>query len=208
MSNIYMPTPTDDLLKENAEKFYQFWNFPNCCMSIAGKHIRIVCPPNTGSLCFNYKEYFSTVLLADCKFVAIDVGSYGGEGDAGVYERSNLGQKINAGQMNFLAPTKLPGTELLQPYPYPQASSAAVATYNYRHCRARRTSENAFGILCQYFRIFFTPIAVKRLECVDNIIFVTCILHNMLRQSKIPCPDQITSSNPSLPVHSCMTLAP
>lgn len=231
MSNIYMPTPTEDLLKKNAEKFYQFWNFPNCCMSIDGKHIRIVCPPNTGSLCFNYKEYFSTVLLAlvdaDCKFVAIDVGSYGGEGDAGVYERSNLGQKINAGQMNFPAPTKLPGTEVLQPYvilgdsafaltermmkPYPQALSAAdtaVATYNYRHCRARRTSENAFGILCQYFRIFFTPIAVKRLECVDNIIFATCILHNMLRQSKIPYPDEITNSNPSLPVHNCMTLAP
>lgn len=229
-----MPTPTQEHLKQNAKKFYEQWNFPNCCMSIDGKHIRIVCPPNTGSLCFNYKDYFSTVLLAlvdaDCKFVAIDVGSYGGESDAGIYERSNLGQKMKTGQMNIPTPTELPGTTILQPYvilgdsafslignmrkPYPQALSAidaAVATYNYRHFRARRTSENAFGILCQYFRIFFTPIAVKRLETVDNIIFAACLLHNMMRKSKIPYPtEECTTQNPNLtlPVDNFIPLAP
>lgn len=225
-----MPTPTENQLRNNAKRFYELWNFPNCCMCIDGKHIRIVCPPNTGSLCFNYKNYFSVVLLAlvdaDYKFVAIDVGSYGGEGDAGIYERSNLGQKINSGQMNIPPPTKLPGTAVLQPYvilgdsafaltenmmkPYPQALSATdgtVATYNYRHCRARRTSENAFGILCQYFRIFFTPLAVKQLETGDNIIFASCLLHNMLRKSKIPYPQECQNSTPTLPVDNFIALA-
>lgn len=53
--------------------------------------------------------------------------------------------------------------------------------FNYRLCRARRTSENAFGILAQVFRIFFTPIGIKP-ETVDNVIIVCCCLHKMLRK--------------------------
>lgn len=53
--------------------------------------------------------------------------------------------------------------------------------FNYRLSRARRVSENAFGILCTTFRIFFTPIHIKP-ETVDLIITVCCYLHNMLRK--------------------------
>lgn len=95
--HIVMPQPTNETFKKNAESFLFRWNYPNCVAAIDGKHIRIKCPKNSGSLYFNYKEYFSIVLLAivdaDCKFVAIDVGSYGREGDAGkvnqVVYRSN-----------------------------------------------------------------------------------------------------------------------
>lgn len=41
-------------------------------------------------------------------------------------------------------------------------------------------SENAFGIMCSVFRVFFTPINVKP-ETVDDIILVSCCLHNFLR---------------------------
>lgn len=82
-----MPTPTTGQLRENADKFFNRWNFPNCVAAIDGKHVRIKCPINSASAFFNYKDFFSIVLLAlvdaDYKFVAVDVGSYGREGDAG-----------------------------------------------------------------------------------------------------------------------------
>lgn len=86
-----MPQPTNETLKKNAESFLFRWNYPNCVADIDEKHIWIKYPKNSGSLYFNYKEYFSIVLLAivdaDCKFVAIDVGSYGREGDAGKFNQ-------------------------------------------------------------------------------------------------------------------------
>lgn len=87
MMPVEMPTPTMEMLKESAMKFGEKWNYPNAIAAIDGKHVRIKCPGKSGSLFFNYKEYFSVVLLAlvdaDCKFIAVDVGSYGREGDAG-----------------------------------------------------------------------------------------------------------------------------
>lgn len=103
-----MPTPTEDILKINADKYYSRWNYPNCCAAIDGKHIRIVCPPNTGSLHFNYKSFFSSVLMAmvdaDCKFLSIDVGAYGREGDAGVFRESVFGRQIASKSFNFPSP--------------------------------------------------------------------------------------------------------
>lgn len=64
-----------------AEQFYSDWQFPNCVGAIDGKHIKIRCPPKSGSLFFNYKQYFSIVLLASCdaqyKFTWVDIGQYG-----------------------------------------------------------------------------------------------------------------------------------
>lgn len=85
--NRVIPEPTSEMWQISAETFYHKWNFPNCIGSIDGKHIRIRCPDRAGSLFYNYKDFHSIVLLAtvdaNYKFVAIDVGSYGREGDAG-----------------------------------------------------------------------------------------------------------------------------
>lgn len=69
-------------------------DFPNCVGAIDGKHVRVVCPNKSGSLYYNYKNYFSIVLLAivdaKYKFLAIDVGSYGKEGDSGIFAKSSM----------------------------------------------------------------------------------------------------------------------
>jgi len=48
------------------------------------------CAPNIGSDCFNFKKYFSIVLIAvadtNYYFTAIDVGSYGLEGETYVFK--------------------------------------------------------------------------------------------------------------------------
>jgi len=56
-------------------------------------------------LFFNYKKYFSIALLAfvdaNCKFLIIDVGSYGREGDSGIFNKTTIGQQILQGCFNF-----------------------------------------------------------------------------------------------------------
>lgn len=85
-----------------------------------------------------------------------------------------MGQKINNEQFNIPPPKNLPYTEIVLPNvilgdeafalhknlmkPYPRQQSLHdqfKATYNYRHSRARRTTENTFGIMASYFRVFF-----------------------------------------------------
>ena len=61
-----------------AEGFLKKWNFPNCVAAIDGKHIAIRKPPSSGSLYFEYKGFFSFIVLAivdsDYKFVGSDLG--------------------------------------------------------------------------------------------------------------------------------------
>jgi hypothetical protein len=60
--------------------------------------VTIQCPPNSGSSFYNYKGYYSIVLLglvdAEYKFIAIDSGAYGKEGDGSIFMESALGQRI------------------------------------------------------------------------------------------------------------------
>lgn len=205
-----IPEPTKESLKENAKRFYDRWNYPNCVGAIDGKHVRIVCPPKTGSLHYNYKDFFSIVLLAivdaNYKFVTIDVGAYGREGDSGIFNRSSFGKQINDKQFDFPPPTVLPGTNITVPHvivgdeaftlqenlmrSYPRKNTQndrRQAVYNYRHSRARRTTENTFGLMASYFRIFHSAIFAKT-TTIDSIVVVSCILHNFMRKEKILAP--------------------
>lgn len=84
-----IPAPTSETWRQSAQVFENRWNFPNCVGAIDGKHFRIRCPDRCGSEYWNYKEYHSIILLAIVdaryKFIAVDIGSYGREGDAGEY---------------------------------------------------------------------------------------------------------------------------
>ena len=64
--------------------------------------------------------------------------------------------------------------------PYPQQNlTADKRVYNYRHSRARRISENLFGILANRWRIFFRTINLVP-KHVENIVLFALALHNML----------------------------
>lgn len=58
LSTVYIPEPTVDDWKTNANDFFVKWNFPNCLGSIDGKHIRIDQPQHSGSMYYNYKHFF------------------------------------------------------------------------------------------------------------------------------------------------------
>lgn len=96
---------TEKRWKEIAEGFEKYSQFPNCLGAIDGKHVRIRKSRMSGSLFYNYKNFFSIVLLAivDAKynFIYIDVGAFGKESDSTVFERSNLYEKLENNDLHI-----------------------------------------------------------------------------------------------------------
>ena len=94
LASIHMLVPSEVEWESIAEDFFARWNFPNCIGAIDGKHVMIQCPVNSGSLFYNYKSYFSIVLLAvalaDYRFVMVDIGTYGSSNDSGVLNNTAL----------------------------------------------------------------------------------------------------------------------
>jgi len=109
-----MATPTSNKWLDIADKFYLKTNFPNCLGAIDGKHIRCINPHNAGSIYYNYKIFFSILLMAvvdsEYCFVVIDVGAYGREGDSTVFKESPFGQKLYSEELDLPIPVCLPNT--------------------------------------------------------------------------------------------------
>jgi hypothetical protein len=164
-----MPAPsTPQEWKTVAESFATNWNFYNCLGAIDGKHINIRCPPNGGSLYYNYKGFHSIVLMAvvdgDYKFIYVDVGANGSCSDGGVFINTSLREAIEDGTAGIPDPQPLPNDDqdvpfafvgddafplrswLMKPFPHRQMTRSE-RIFNYRLSRARRVVENAFGIL-------------------------------------------------------------
>ncbi|XP_047513201.1 protein ANTAGONIST OF LIKE HETEROCHROMATIN PROTEIN 1-like isoform X2 [Pieris napi] len=94
-----------------ASGFERKANFPHCLGAVDGKHIRILKPAKSGSMFFNYKEYYSFVLMAvvdsEYRFIFISVGSFGKECDSSILKDSTFWQKINDGTLNVPKPRPL-----------------------------------------------------------------------------------------------------
>lgn len=99
-------------------------------------------------------------------------------------------------RMNFPPPGTLPGTNTIIPYhfvaddafalserimkPYPNRGlSSEKLNFNSRLSRARRVSENAFGILVDRFRVLLSPINLSPTK-LDTIVLTIVALHNYL----------------------------
>ncbi|XP_067141708.1 uncharacterized protein [Centruroides vittatus] len=196
----YMPIPTKEHMTEKAEQFYKKWNFPNCVGSIDEKHLRINCPPNSGSQYYNYKQFFSIVLQAvvdaDLKFLTIDVGAYGRQSDGGVFKYSVLYQNLESNKLELPSDTTLPHSNTKAPYvlignevypltpyllkPYSRRSLDKSETiFNYRLSRARRVVECAFGICAVKWRILNKFIETS-VENAINIVKAVTLLHNVI----------------------------
>lgn len=198
---LYVPTPTDETWKRAEIGFREIWNFPNCVGSIDGKHVKIKCPPNSGSNYFCYKQFFSVVLLAIVdplyKFLVVDIGSYGRLSDHGIFENSSFYSEFLVGK-TILPAKPLPGTNvpvphvlvgdegfglhtfLMRPFPKTAANNDPhKKKFNRRLSRARRVVENGFGILVQKWRIFHRPIETD-VDTAVSIVQACCCLHNYI----------------------------
>lgn len=95
---IYMAEPTIETWKSIALDYERKWQFFNCLGAVDGKHIAIRKPLLTGSSFFNYKQYFSIVLLAtvdaNYRFTTVNVGSMGRFSDGNIFAKSPLGEML------------------------------------------------------------------------------------------------------------------
>lgn len=96
------------------------WNVPNCLGAIDGKHVRVICPKNSGSEYYNYKSYFSIVLLAvvdaNCNFLYVDIGCQGRISDGGVLRNTSLFQMIQDKSAHLPQPKTLEGRNTPVPF--------------------------------------------------------------------------------------------
>ncbi|KAK3798318.1 hypothetical protein RRG08_034716 [Elysia crispata] len=117
---VHMPAPTRTLFETIATEMWKVWNFPLCIGALDGKHVRVRCPKNSGSMFYNYKHFFSIVLqaLVDAhyRFIVIDVGGYGKQSDGGTFQASSLYQAIMSGTLQIPEPTTLPDSNDVAPF--------------------------------------------------------------------------------------------
>lgn len=114
MREPYLSTPNTSAEWEDIAKgFFNQWNFPNCLGAIDGKHCSVQCPSNSGSEYFNYKRFFSIVLLGVCdsdyRFTYVDVGTSGRWSDGGTFDHSELNAALTNGDLNLPGPAVVPG---------------------------------------------------------------------------------------------------
>ena len=201
-----MPVPTrTEQWQSIADGFMNRWQFPNTLGALDGKHVACKCPPSSGSLYFNYKKFFSVVLLAlvdsDYKFVWADVGGRGAASDAQLWNMSDLKRSLEdpeTNQLNIPPPAPLPNDtqdvpffiiaddafglkpSLMKPYSQ-QRMSRDERIFNYRLSRGRRVVENAFGILANRFQVLLTTMQ-QRPPTIRLIVTACLILHNIMRK--------------------------
>ena len=200
LREIYLKAPScADDWKQIGDSMFSTWDFPNCIGALDGKHIAIECPPNSGSNYYNYKKFYSLVLMALCDarycFTLVDIGNYGRENDCQIFNRSVMGKAFIDNHIDMPPPSLVNGHMLpyaivsdeifaLKPWlmkPYgAKALPVSEEIFNYRLSRCRRTIENSFGILTARWRIFQGPIKAKP-ETVDSITKACICLHNYLR---------------------------
>lgn len=81
MKPIVPLVPTEETWARLSVVYEDKWHFPNCCGAIDDKHVTVQCFNKTGSMYYNYKGQFSTVLMGICdahlRFAYISIGSKG-----------------------------------------------------------------------------------------------------------------------------------
>ncbi|XP_050516473.1 uncharacterized protein LOC126892865 isoform X2 [Diabrotica virgifera virgifera] len=199
---IKMPGTAEEW-KVVATQFNNLWNFPQCTGVMDGKHIMIQSPEHSGSDYFNYKSFFSIVLFivanANYEVLYMNVGCQGRISDGGVYENTQFKRMLSECKRNLPNNEKLPGRamavpyvflgddafplspNLMKPYPGTQEKGSQGRIFNYRLSRARRVSENVFGILSARFRVFRKIMLLEPTKA-ETIVTACICLHNYLRK--------------------------
>ena len=136
-------------------------------------------------------------VCAEYQFPYAEVGMNGRNSDGGAWAQSTLKKELENNTLKLPKPTPLPGdlddipfvcvgddafplaTYMMKPNPQKDLSHGK-RIFSYRLSRARRISENAFGIIADRWRVFRKELLLEP-EKVKVITYSVLILHNFLR---------------------------
>jgi len=195
-----MPS-TEDEWNNIINDFFNYWNIPNCLGAIDGKLVHVQRPAKCGGQYFNYKRSYSVNMMAvvdaSYRFLFVTVGAQGSANDAAVFAGSKFGEAIadSSNPLSIPSSKQIHLTDIETPCffvadeAYPLKSNimkpfsawgltASERIYNYRISRARRTVENAFGILVNRFRIMRGSMQLQP-DRVCEVVMACCALHRI-----------------------------
>ena len=130
------------------------------------------------------------------RFIMVDVGANGRACDAGIFARSTMSTALEQNEVHIPPPRPLPGRvnsvpfvvvgddafglkpHIMKPYPGREIGDFE-RIHNYRLSRARRVSENAFGILAKRFRVLDRKIHLDA-DKSTTVVNACIVLHNYL----------------------------
>lgn len=140
---------------------------------------------------------------AKYRFIIVDIGAPGRQGDSGVLTNSRLMNLLEDDKLKipphvqldnkkfpyvFVADEAFPlTTYMMRPYPRSGNLNVTKKIFNYRLSRARRVVESAFGILAARWRIFRRPI-IACTSTVQKIVQAAIVLHNFIINSEEHLP--------------------
>lgn len=197
---LHMPHPSKEIFVQTSKEFNHLQNFPNCMGCIDGKHVRISCPPHSGTMFYNYKKFYSIVLLGVCdakyRFLVIDVGGFGKQSDGATFASCDFYHLIKNKESDVPSDACLPGTNFTTPLVFLADEafplSVRVLTphnvenlndekmvFNKRHSRAQKSIECTFGILFCKWRLLSKNIETDH-QTVDIIVKCMCVLQNTI----------------------------
>lgn len=209
LQHLYVKTPVEHDWLNIAEDFDNKWNLKNCVGALDGKHISIQAPRKSGTQYFNYKKFYSIVLLATCdanyKFTLVDIGAFGSVSDGAVFMDCQFGEAMVNGTLGIPKDRTIPEMRRKVPFffagdaafplksyimrPYPGLGlNKKERVFNYRLSRARRTIENSFGILVSRWRIFRQPI-IADVPTIELMVAGTICLHNFIMTEEAKSPN-------------------
>ena len=187
------------------------WQFPNCFAAADGKHIGIICPKESGSQFYNYKGFFSIVLLAfvdyDYKFLIAEVGCQGRISDGGVFRNSVFNFRLSNNSLNHPNSKPLPASNdplwlsIAEQKKIPMVFVANDAFSLTKHCmkpygrKNLSDEERIFDYRCSRFRRIsengfgiwpnrfrlFATRASLTPEKAEVAVMASLVLHNLLR---------------------------
>lgn len=125
---------------------------------------------------------------ADYCFKYIDVGADGRANDSTIFKQSQLNIALENNLLNWPLDGVCVGDDafplrhnLLTPFSH-RNLTLEERIFNYRLSRARRVSENAFGILVSRFRVLTHSISLA-VDTTEFVVKAACALHNWLRKT-------------------------